>query len=351
MLEKLQIHAKNPIKIMKKLKTSLLLLAINYASAAHSQEIPPEPPKKIAIAEKDKYSFICDVKEVNNHSYMGTRNTKNMWDEFMHGGKFQAIKSDRIRVTSSSDSDARNEVYDFYKRYAAAAFVKFSYDKGTLPIERIVKSCTPEEGRSAQLDIKDYPNSKYIELSEDKSFIMTFISLFKTSKPNLEIIKAAYSSIDIPTDAFAQKEFIDGRIAALKSESQPFANGLYMLNSEIHLNPYDFDKGVFHYKSLDNDLHSYSYSYKTGSNSRERFNLPALDLITPTYERYRPASIDEAKRIESARSKNGRLKTKIYIQATGSTIEKNRSTIKGLISHFEVYDNENKLLFKQVMKR
>ena len=320
---------------MKKIGVFGFLLATN----AFAQNIPPLPGP-VQPGLNDTVTFICDVSTVNE-DFMDR--SRNLWTTAARGGKFTALSPTKLRVMSSSETSAAAETYDFYKRYAASAYIKSPmYDRGTRLTQKfVVSSCVVDKSRSTKVNLKQIPLNSYKLLLTANEHILNFLAFNKTPLTD-EQIASMVSENPFSTDAFERNDQIQKAASRARNASKKNPERNVILEGRLLLGEYDFEKKSFDLSNLKRGAEEYLYKTPAGSGTR----TPTYDLTVPNrLMTYAPSSLDEAKKIEGARNKMPYMKLKTYIQVTEASNMRG-PIISATIAAIEVYTDKGELMFK-----
>lgn len=109
---------------------------------------------------------------------------------------------------------AAADVFNFYKRYAAAAYVKSSmYEKGAQRTQEfVVTKCEVDASRAANVAPKKSPTEAYKPLRTDREKILNCLKLNKNPL-NDEQLALLVSNKPFPIEAFERRDHIQ-KIAA-----------------------------------------------------------------------------------------------------------------------------------------
>lgn len=322
------------------LKNFLIASSLLITAQVFAQNIPPLPGP-IAPGPKDSETFLCDVASINEDPI---NRSSNLWTSAARGGKFEALSPLKIRVMSSSESAAAFDVYDFYKKYAAAAFIRSPmYDRGTRLTQKfVVSKCVVDASRATKVVLQPALITSYKKPVTEKDHLLIFLALNKSPLSD-EQIASIFSDQPFSSDAFERRDQIKNLAASAKAESKKAQHRFIILEGDLELGRYDFDKNSFDLPMLKRDAERYTYQAVTqGKKIPPNYELtvPAALLI------YNPKSIDEAKKIERARSKSQRTKLKAYVQLKDAT-NAGGPTINATIATIEVYSENSELLFRK----
>jgi hypothetical protein len=323
---------------MPKKFSAVLILFINTQVSA--QNIPPLPGP-ITPGPKDSETFLCDVASINEDAI---NRSSNLWTNAALGGKFQAVNPSKIRVMSQNEIAAASDVYSFYRKYAAAAYIRSPmYDRGTrLTQNFVVSKCVVDTSRATKVTLQTVPLTSYKKPVTEKDHLLLFL-VFNKSPLSDERIADIFSEQPFSSDAFERRDQIKNLVASAKVASKKAENRFIILESDVELSPYNFDKNSFHLPMLKRDAERYSYQAVTQGTKIP----PNYDLTVPaTLLIYNPKSIEEAKKIERARSKSQRAKLRAYIQVKNASNDTG-PTINATIATIEVYSGNNELLFRK----
>jgi hypothetical protein len=316
---------------------------ILFFSQVFAQTIPPLPGP-ITPSTKDNGNFVCQVTSINADEI---ERSINFWTKAAVGGKFQAISPIKLRVKSESATKAEVEVFDFYKKYAASAFIRSPfYDKGTrLTQKYVVSKCEVDATRATNVNLKDVPLDAYKPLITDEDHILNFLALNQSPLSD-EQIAALVSRTPFSLDAFERREEIQKVASKAKSEIKNTPGRFVILEGMLFLGEYDFESKSFDLSKLKPDAEKYTYRAPRGSATR----TPIYDLTVPAQLlTYTPSSLEEAKKIERARAKQAYMKLKTYIQINNATGVQG-PLVKATIATIEVRTDGNELLFRASAK-
>ncbi|WP_143745618.1 hypothetical protein [Massilia sp. KIM] len=268
--------------------------------------------------------------------------SSNLWTTAATGGKFKALSPLTLRVKSESAQKAMADVFEFYKKYAAAAYIKSPmYDKGTrLNQKLLVSKCEVDSSRATNVALERVPAEAYKHLRTDREHILNFLKLNKTPI-NDEQIASLVSEKPFSADGFERREQIQRVAAMSKAEMAKAPNRYIVLEGALFLGDYDFNDNTFDLSSLKSDAEKYVYeSARISYTKTPKYNLtvPAKFLV------YKPNSTNEAKRIERARSQTSNMRLKSYIQITEASSAQG-VVIKANLAAIEVRTQEGELLF------
>lgn len=324
-------------------KKLIFVAVVTYFNIAFAQNIPrlPEP---IQPGSRDTAYFICEVTNVNEDIMQSSRRN-NFWTLAATGGKFQAVSPTVIRVMSDSVENAISDLFSFYKKNAAAAFIRSPwYDRGTrLNAKSLVKRCEADPSRATTLDLKSVPLSEYKLLTSDLDHNLNFIRLSKTALTD-EQVTGLTREKPLSQDAFTRREEIQKSATIARSASAKAAGPYIALEGGLLLGDYSFEKGTFDLSRLKQSAEKYTYSSKRSSMVAPP---PRYELkVSAKMLEYKPTSIEEAKKIERARAEHPRMKLLTYVQISDAKIERNvNPVINGTIAAIEVRDEKNELMF------
>lgn len=322
------------------MKKILALASTILCSQAFAQTIPPLPGP-ISPSPKDTGNFVCEVNSINEDEIERSRN---LWTLAAVGGKFQAISPIKLRVKSESASKAELEVFDFYKKYAAAVFIRSPfYDRGTrLTQKYVVSKCEVDASRATNVELKNVPLSAYKQLTTAEDHILNFLALNKTPISD-EKIATLVSPKPFSLNAFERQEQIQKVATFAKLEMKHTGNKFVVLQGTLLIGEYDFNKKSFDLPQLKASAEKYSYSAPRGSST----SVPTYKLTVPAkFLTYVPGSVDEAKKIERARVKQPYMKLKTYIQINDAS-SINGSIVNASIAAIEVRTADDELIFKE----
>lgn len=328
-------------------KSAASLLGIVLSFPVIAQTIPPLPGP-IQPAAKDTNYYICDVASVNDNftaRSMGA-GTTNLWTVAMKSGKFQSVTPSSVRVMSESEGTAASEIYAFYKKYAAAAFIQSPmYDKGTrLPQSGVVTKCVMDATRATKLDLRQVPLASYKRLVSDQDHMLNFLKLYKKPVTDEQLNKFTGEKY-LPENGFEKQEQIQ-RVAASAKKALPAMPGPYViLESSLQLQPYSFEKKSFPLPNLQSSAERYIFSAKP---TKASSLPPTYKLTVPaSMMTYTPISIEEAKKIEQARTASAIMKLRTYVQINDTVIDNSGTPIVyATISAIEVSTAAGAQLFK-----
>ncbi len=321
--------------MLKKFALSITSLFFTHAVA---QTIPPLPGP-IEPGAKDIETFICTVSSINE-DFMDR--SRNLWTTAARGGKFHALSPISLRVKSESAQKAMADVFGFYRKYAAAAYVKSPmYDKGTQRTQEfVVSKCEVDASRATNVALKALSTDAYKLLRTDQEHIFNYLKLNKTAI-NDEQLASLVSNKPFSTDGFERRDQIQkaATTARIEMKKAPVQN--IILEGNFHLGGYDFEKNTFDLSTLKPSAEKYMYEAEQGSMVR----LPSYKLTVPAkFLAYKPQSIEEAKKIERARNQSSYMQLKSYIQVTGASYGQG-VLINANIARIEVRTREGQLLF------
>lgn len=305
---------------------------------AHAQNIPPLPGP-IPPGPQDTETFICEVSSINEDFIERSRN---LWTTAARGGKFQALGPIKLRVKSQSESTAAAEVFDFYKKYAAAAYVKSPmYDRGTrLDQKHVVSACVVDAAQATKTNLKKVPLAEYKQLVTAQDHIINFLALNKSALTD-EQVATLVSPTPFSSDAFERREQIQKTAAAARKSASKGSTRFIILEGIILIGNYNFDKNSFELIQLKQSAEKYVFQAP-----------PTATTQTPTYRltvpaklvAYTPKSVDEAKKIERARNKHAYMKMKTYVQLDDTSPQ--GTVINGTIAAVEVLTDAGEPLFQ-----
>lgn len=337
-------------------RTSLFALAA-FTSTAWSQTIPPLPDR-IEPGMNDKSYFLCSVTSINDdpqaRSLYGK--TTNLWTKAVKGGKYELVNPTLVRVMAPNAEAARKDIHGFYQAHAAAAYVRSPlYDsKGQKSIEAVVSKCEPDTSRATNVTLSTVAKSGYRKLGTDIEHL-AFAMKIAAKPASDEKLAGWYDLSSLPADVFEKQDAIKKRAAEVKAAIAAVPAGKnIVLTGEVTIQAYSFDAQTFAVQQLQGAVSQYSYSFKTvnGRPVQQR-QLPTFDITVPAaLNAYKPASVDEAKRIEKVRAANGgRLVLTSYIQATESRIGRDdKPEVLGTLAGIEVADKQGNVLFSHFTK-
>jgi len=320
------------------LKQIFIASTVVITAQALAQNIPPLPGP-INPSAKDSETFLCDVSSINEDAI---NRTSNLWTTAARGGKFQALSPLKIRVMSESEVTAALDVYAFYKKYAAAAYIKSPmYDRGTRLTQKfVVGKCTIDSSRATVVNLQAIALNTYKKPITEKDHLLIFLAFNKSPISN-ERIAEIFSDEMLSSDAFERREQIKKFSELAKSESKKANNRFLILESDLELGPYDFEKNTFELRDLKNSAERYSYQAVTdGKKTPPNYELTVQAALLT----YTPKSIDDAKRIERARNKSQRLNLKTYVQISEASNSRG-PLIKATVAAISVYSQNGELLF------
>lgn len=320
------------------LKHLVLPLASLICTQAIAQSIPPLPGP-IEPGPKDTETFICAVSSINE-DFMDR--SRNLWTTAARGGKFQSVTPITLRVKSESAKMAATDVFNFYKRYAAAAYVKSPmYDKGTQRTQEfVVSKCEVDASRATNVVLKKLPTEAYKPLRTDREQILNYLKLNKTPL-NDEQLASLVSDKPFPTDAFERRDHIQKIAAQSRIEMKKLPLQNIVLEGNLHLGKYNFDTNTFDLSNVKSSAEKYMYESERGHMVR----TPTYKLTVPAkFLTYKPPSIADAKKIERARNESSYMQLKSYIQVTDATYGQG-VLINANLAGIEVRTREGELLF------
>lgn len=263
------------------------------AVQALAQNIP-SLPGPITPDANDSETFLCDVSSVNEDAM---NRTSNLWTTAARGGKFQALGPLKVRVMSESEKTAASDVYAFYKKYAAAAYIKSPmYDRGTRLTQKfVVSKCIVDSSRATSVNLQAIPLNSYKKPTTEKDHLLIFLAFNKTPISN-ERIAEIFSDDLLSNDAFERREQIKKFSEIAKSESKKVHCRFLVLEGDLELAPYNFEKNSFELPNLKSSAERYFYQAVTDGKKTP----PIYDLTVPAaLLTYNPKSIDDAKKIET----------------------------------------------------
>jgi len=295
---------------------------------AHAQNIPPLPGP-IPPGPQDTETFICEVSSINEDFIERSRN---LWTTAARGGKFQALGPIKLRVKSQSESTAATEVYDFYKKYAAAAYVKSPmYDRGTrLDQKHVVSGCIVDATQATRTNLKKVPLTEYKQLVTAQDHIINYLALNKATLTD-EQVATLVSPTPFSSDAFERREQIQKTASAARKAASKAPTRYVILEGMVLVGSYNFDKNSFELTQLKQSAEKYVFQAPPTSTTQTpsyRLTVPAK-LVT-----YTPKSVDEAKKIERARNKHPYMKLKTYVQLDETSTQS--TVINGTVAAVEV---------------
>lgn len=337
------------METMKKLKLKnartiyLTALIQSLSLTAYAQNF------RVEAGPADQRDFICDVEKVADDLTardLGGRSS-NFWTKTMRGGKFEAVEATKVRVAASSADAARGELFAFYQKNAALIRGSFP-DRGQQPIERVVKTCVPDPSSTRGVKVVAISADRYQLLMRDKDHLMKFLALNSSRLSDEQLVGLVSPNAKIPMDAFARKEFYQKESQRISSEVAKADKSPFILAGEVKLKPYNFDTGIFEIVNLIASAESYGYTYDM--NGRVFPQMPAYKLSSNQKDSfYKPRTIDEAKRIEAARAKDG-LKLRTFVQPVKAWLNNGVPEIDGAIAKIEVTSSDGQLLFTMPAK-
>jgi len=317
----------------------IIALSIMATAQAYAQNVPPLPGP-IQPQKTDKETFICDVSSINEDFIDRSRN---LWTTAATGGKFSALSPLKLRVLSASENSAISEVYDFYRKYAAAAYIKSPmYDKGTRLTQKFVVSrCVVDKSRATTVDLKKIPLNGYKSLTTANEHIVNFLAFNKTPL-NEEQIANLMSDGPFSSNAFERNEQIQESAARARKAMKSAGGPNIILNGTLLIGPYDFAKKSFDLSNLKRNAEEYLYKSPRGYGT----TVPMYDLtVSARFLTYTPNSLEEAKRIEAARARSMPMTLKTYVQIKDASYTRG-PVISGTIGAIEAYTDKGELLFK-----
>lgn len=339
------------------MKRSTLFALVGTSSIAWSQTIPPLPDR-IEPAAADKSYFLCRVASINedmqSRSLYGK--TSNLWTKAVKGGKYELVNPTLVRVMAPNVEAARKDLHGFYQAYAAAAFVRSPlYDnKGRKSVEAVVEKCDPDTSRASNVPLATVAKGGYRKLGTDIENLAFAVRV--SAKPfGDERLAAWYDSAGLPADVFEKQEAIRKRADLLKAAvaSVPAGKNI-MLTGEVRIDAYSLESQTFGIQDLQVAASRYAYTFKTVNGRQLQFvQLPNYDITVPAaLNVYKPASVDEAKRIEKARAAaGGNLVLNSYIQATESVMgREGKPEVRGTLAGIEVLDKQGNVLLSNFAK-
>jgi hypothetical protein len=317
----------------------IIALSIVLTAQAYAQSVPPLPGP-IQPKNADKETFVCDVSSINEDFIDRSRN---LWTTAATGGKFSALTPVKLRVMSASENSAISEVYDFYRKYAAAAYVKSPmYDKGTRLTQKfVVSSCVVDKSRATTVDLKKIPLNGYKSLTTANEHMVNFLAFNKTPLKDEEIANLM-SDGPLSSNAFERNEQIQKSASRARKAIKSAAGPNVILNGTLLIEQYDFAKKSFDLSNLKRNAEEYLYKSPSGYGT----TVPMYDLTVPArFLTYTPNSLEEAKRIEAARARSMPMTLKTYIQVKDASYSRG-PVIRGTIGAIEAYTDKGELLFK-----
>jgi hypothetical protein len=304
---------------------------------------------RVEIGTPDQRDFICDVAKIADDLTardLGGRSS-NFWTKTARGGKFEATEPTKVRVASSAPEVARRELFAFYQKNAALVRGTFP-DKGQQPIDSVVKACVPDPSSTRGVKVTAVSDDKYKVLVRDKDHLLKFVALNTTQLSEEQLVGLFNPSAILPSDAFERKAFYQKESKRLAPDIAAAEKGPFILEGEVKLRPYDFNLGQFEILNLIASAESYGYTYDM--NARVFPQKPIYKLSSSTaYSVYKPRSIEEAKKIEAARSKDG-LKLRTFVQPVKAWLNGDKPEIDGVITKIEVASMDGKILFSMPAK-
>ena len=321
---------------MRKFFTTISLAFL--CTHAYAQNIPPLPGP-ITPGPQDTETIICDVSSINEDFIEPSRN---LWTTAARGGKFQALGPIRLRVKSQSEATAIAEVFGFYKKYAAAAYVKSPmYDKGTrLTQKYVVSGCVVDATQATKTNLKNVPLTSYKQLITAQDHIINFLALNKARLTD-EQVATLVSPTPFSSDAFERREQIQKVSAAARKEANRTPTRYIILEGMILVGNYSFDKNSFDLTQLKQSAEKYVFQAPPTSTTQ----TPAYNLTVPAkLVAYKPGSVDEAKKIERARNKHSYMKLKTYVQLEDANSPS--AVLKGTVAAVEVLNDTGEQLFR-----
>ena len=324
-------------------KRLLILMAIGLTNNANAQDIPPLPGA-IPPGARDTSYFVCNVANVNE-DIMQMSGRGNFWTRAATGGKFHAVSPIVVRVTSESKLTATQDLYSFYKQYAAAAFIRSPwYDRGTrLNLQSLVKSCEIDTSRVTNTNLKAVPLDEYKLLKNGQEHSLNFVKLTKVPLSDETVAKLTLDK-PLSSDAFTRREQIETAAKYTRTAAASAAGPYIILEGTLFLGEYSFEKNSFDLEKLQQSAQKYAYLSKTGSFASMP---PPYELSIPAkMSAYRPSSIEEAKKIEKARSELPYMKLRSYVQITDAKVDSNGNLVfKGTVAAIEVRNTQGVLMF------
>lgn len=299
---------------------------------------------RVEITQADAHDYVCDVGKIADDLTardLGGRSA-NFWTKTMRGGKFQAIDAVSVRVASSSPNAARNELFSFYQKNASLVRGTFP-DQGRQPIDRVVKSCVVDPSSTRDVKIQPVSKDKYKILTRDRDHLMKFFALSSTKLTDEQIVSLTNPTALPPIDAFDRKAFYQKEGKRVSEEMAAMDKGPFILEAELHLKPYDFEKGGFEISNIAADAEAFKYSYDMYA--RVSPKKPAYKLSAgPGLTFYKPKTMEESKKIESARAK-GELSLHAFVQPVRAWLNGDTPEIDGVVSGAEVRGKTGEVLF------
>lgn len=309
----------------------------------------PSLPGKIEPDVKDTSYFVCSVYPVNNDLMARnmTGSDVNLWTEAVKGGKFELIKSSSVRVMAPNAEAARNDLYAFYQKYAAAAFIRGpGYDKGGREMKSVIEKCEPDSTRATNVNITSTSKDKFIALNLDLDHVSYATKLLKTPLED-EKLTTMFFSNDLPLDAFERKDLLVKRAAKARELIQKADDSKFVkISGSIKIPSFSFESNSFTLANLKDFVEAYRYLHKPDSGRYiSVVTMPVYEVTIPaSMMAYKPASVEEAKLIEKERAEP-ELTLISYVQVSGAEFEKNRVRVKGVLSKIDVLNTKGTLLF------
>jgi len=322
------------------MKNMTIVATALFTSQVLAQTIPPLPGP-IQPGLKDTGNFVCEVTSINEDQI---NRSINLWTSAAVGGKYTAISPIRLRVKSESAAQAEADVFDFYKKYAAAAYIRSPfYDKGTrLTQKYVVSKCDVDATRATNVELKNVPLTTYKPLVTAEDHILNFLALNQTPLSD-EKIAALVSPTAFSLDAFERQEQIQKVAASAKAAMKHTAGKFVVLEGMLYVGKYDFNNKSFDLSQLKQSAEKYAYRAPRGSLT----STPNYKLTVPAkFISYVPTSLDEAKKIERARVNEPYMKLKTYIQINDVS-SANGPIVKGTIAAIEVRTKDEQLIFTE----
>jgi len=328
----------------KNLKSVSIMLAgaiiLSALPAAYAQNFRVEP------GPADQHDYLCDVAKIADDLTARdlSGRSSNFWTKTARGGKFEAIEATRVRVASSAPDVARGELFAFYQKNATFVHGTFP-DHGQQPIDRVVNGCVVDPSSTRGIKVASINADKYKLLLRDRDHLIKFFALNTSRLSDEQLVGLVGQSVMVPTDAFERKGFYEKEGKRIRASIAAADNGPFILQGDINLKPYNFDTGVFEVVNVLAAAESYGYTYDSYARVVPKKPIYKLSAAPgQNFVTYKPQSVDEAKKIEAARAKDG-LKLRTYVQPVKAWLHDDTPEIDGIISRIEVATKDGQILF------
>lgn len=308
-------------------------------AGAYSQEIP-----KPEIGPSDKHDYVCKVNSINAdfdaRSLYGR--DMNFWTKTMSGGKFVALNMTEIRVASSSKEKAATEVFEFYQQNSAKVRGTFN-DKGQQPFAKVVFGCSDDPRSTREVKLPSLPLENYRLLLKDKEHLYMFLALTKDKFSDEQLVKLENPNVQVPADGFDRQEFFQKNGARIRQEVAHTKLGPFILEGQRSFAPYSFEKGGFDLGDVGKKSAEYVYEHGQSPTVKlPRYNLSA----SPKFSFYKPASTDEAKKLEHSRAGSDAFVWRTYVQPVSAKLLDKNPEINGVISAVEVRNKKGETVMR-----